>query len=41
MNCGKDSNWVHWLYAVETGTSISMDSSIVFIYSTSVDSFAA
>ena len=24
--CGKDSNWVHWLYAVFTGTFTSMDS---------------
>ena len=30
MNRGKDSNCVHWLYAVETGTAISIDSSIVF-----------
>ena len=28
MNFGNSSNWVHWLYAVETGTSISIDSSI-------------
>src|SRR5689334_9399679 len=31
MNCGKVSNWVHWLYAVRTGTSTSMDCSIVLI----------
>ncbi len=36
MNCGNDSNWFHWLYAVETGTSISIDSSIVFICSSIV-----
>ena len=29
MNSGKDSNWVHWLYAVRTGTLTSMDFSIV------------
>jgi hypothetical protein len=28
---GKDSNCVHWLYAVDTGTAISIESSIVFI----------
>src|SRR5215207_6834876 len=25
MNCGNDSNCVHWLYAVVTGTSTSID----------------
>src|SRR6266540_4648025 len=29
MNSGKSSNCVHWLYAVETGTSTSIDSAIV------------
>ena len=29
MKSGKSSNCVHWLYAVETGTSTSIDSSIV------------
>ena len=27
MNCGNDSNWVHWLYAVRTGTATSTVSS--------------
>src|SRR4051794_40502304 len=26
MNRGNSSNWVHWLYAVRTGTSTSTDS---------------
>ena len=25
MNWGNSSNWVHWLYAVLTGTSTVMD----------------
>lgn len=31
MNSGNDSNWVHWLYAVLTGTATSIDCSMVFI----------
>jgi hypothetical protein len=27
MKCGKLSNWVHWSYAVRTGTSTSIVSS--------------
>ena len=30
MNWGKDSNCVHWLCSSRVGTSISIDSSIVF-----------
>jgi hypothetical protein len=28
MKLGNYSNWVHWLYAVRTGTSTSMDFSM-------------
>src|SRR3954471_22657378 len=31
MNCGNSSNCVHWLYAVRTSTSTSMDVSSVLI----------
>ena len=31
MNCGKLSNCVHWPYAVETGTSTSMESWILLM----------
>ena len=37
MNRGNSSNCVHWLYAVRTGTSSSMDSSIVAIGSSLVE----
>src|SRR5918999_3351218 len=36
MNCGKSSNCVHWLYAVVTGTSTSIDSSTIAIGTSSV-----
>src|SRR3954452_17090787 len=32
MNCGNDSNCVHWLYAVLTGTWTSTDSVIVLTF---------
>ena len=31
MKCGKSSNWVHWSYAVRTGTWTSIDRSTLVV----------